>query len=85
MPIYEYECLDKQGCGKIFEHFAKSTTDVLTECECCGAPVRRLMSPVNSNFSEYAAVKKREIAYALSDDDNVVDPKKLPNRPFREI
>jgi len=84
MPVYEYECLCND-CGKVFEYFAKSTKDVCVECQLCGGPVRRVMSTVNANFSAWVESRNAQIAYALSDDDYHVDPKKLPKKPFREV
>lgn len=40
MPIYEYQC-DK--CVKVYEKIQKFSDPVLTVCEVCGGPVRKLM------------------------------------------
>jgi len=39
MPIYEYRCEN----GHTFEAFQAMTDDALTECEVCGAPVRKVL------------------------------------------
>jgi len=42
MPIYEYKCA---SCG-VFEEKQKITDPALQQCPYCGAPVKRLISPV---------------------------------------
>lgn len=39
MPIYEYRCEN----GHTFEVFQSMADDALTECEVCGAPVRKVL------------------------------------------
>jgi putative FmdB family regulatory protein len=34
MPIYEYKC---KKCGKVFDHLARTMSDVATKCPHCGA------------------------------------------------
>ncbi len=48
MPIYEYQVGEGQPgcaqCGKGWEEFQAVSAAPLTQCPCCGAPVRRLIS-----------------------------------------
>ena len=46
MPIYEYKCEN----GHIFDVMQRMTEDPLTECVECGAPVRKVLHPVNISF-----------------------------------
>jgi|SRR5579875_371037 len=46
MPIYEYKC-DK---GHVFEVMQSFSDDALTECQVCGAPVRKVLHPVSVHF-----------------------------------
>jgi putative FmdB family regulatory protein len=41
MPIYEYQC---EHCGRQFEVMQRMTEPLLSTCERCGGPVRRLIS-----------------------------------------
>lgn len=41
MPLYEYECA---SCKKVFEIMQKFSDPVLTACEVCGKPVKKLIS-----------------------------------------
>lgn len=43
MPIYEFEC---EGCGERFEELVGAAAPAPV-CPLCGAPARRLMSPVS--------------------------------------
>lgn len=42
MPFYEYKC---DSCGHQFEVMQRINDDPLTECEACGAEVRRIIFP----------------------------------------
>lgn len=46
MPIYEYKCEN----GHLFDVMQKISEDSLTECVECGAPVRKVLHPVNIAF-----------------------------------
>ena len=46
MPIYEYKCEN----GHVFDVMQRITEDPLTECVECGAPVRKVLHPVNISF-----------------------------------
>jgi putative FmdB family regulatory protein len=42
MPFYEYRC---GGCGRVFEYFARSTSEGAESCPECGCPeVKKLFS-----------------------------------------
>lgn len=47
MPTYEYRCT---SCNHQFERFQKITDDPITECELCGAEVRRVLFPVAVHY-----------------------------------
>jgi putative FmdB family regulatory protein len=47
MPIYEYRC---RRCGHQFEAFRTPKEREGVRCTKCGAPVRRLLSPVGVIF-----------------------------------
>ncbi len=46
MPIYEYKCEN----GHVFDIMQKMSEDPLTACVECGAPVRKVLHPVNIAF-----------------------------------
>jgi putative FmdB family regulatory protein len=46
MPIYEYKCDN----GHVFEVIQKMTDEALTECEECGAPAVRVLTPPAIHF-----------------------------------
>lgn len=46
MPIYEYKCEN----GHVFETIQKMTDEPLTECEECGAPASRVLTPPAIHF-----------------------------------
>ncbi len=46
MPIYEYKCEN----GHVFEVIQKMTDEPLTECEECGAPASRVLTPPAIHF-----------------------------------
>jgi putative FmdB family regulatory protein len=46
MPIYEYKCEN----GHVFDVIQRITDDPLTECQECGVPAARLLSPVAVHF-----------------------------------
>ena len=46
MPIYEYKCEN----GHVFDIMQKMSEDPLTSCVECGAPVRKVLQPVNIAF-----------------------------------
>ena len=46
MPIYEYKCEN----GHVFEVIQKMTDEPLTECEECGAPAARVLTPPAIHF-----------------------------------
>ena len=46
MPIYEYICEN----GHVFEAIQKMTDEPLTECEECGAPAARVLTPPAIHF-----------------------------------
>ena len=46
MPIYEYKC-EK---GHVFEAIQRMTDEALTECEECGAPAVRVLTPPAIHF-----------------------------------
>jgi putative FmdB family regulatory protein len=46
MPIYEYKCEN----GHVFDVMQKLSDEPLTSCIECGAPVRKVLHPVNISF-----------------------------------
>jgi putative FmdB family regulatory protein len=46
MPIYEYKCEN----GHVFDVMQKLSDEPLTACVECGAPVRKVLHPVNISF-----------------------------------
>ena len=46
MPIYEYKCEN----GHVFDVMQKLSEDPLSSCVECGAPVKKLLNPVNISF-----------------------------------
>jgi putative FmdB family regulatory protein len=85
MPIYEYECENK-NCKNKFEFFAKNTNDRPNGCPICGYDTcRRVISKVNFNLQSWLPEKRALVAEALADDDTPIDPKTIPARPFKEI
>ena len=46
MPIYEYKCEN----GHVFDVMQKLSDDPLASCVECGAPVRKVLHPVNISF-----------------------------------
>lgn len=46
MPIYEYKCEN----GHLFDVMQKMSEEPLTTCVECGAPVRKVLHPVNIAF-----------------------------------
>jgi putative FmdB family regulatory protein len=46
MPIYEYKCEN----GHVFDVMQKLFDDPLASCIECGAPVRKVLHPVNISF-----------------------------------
>jgi putative FmdB family regulatory protein len=46
MPIYEYKCEN----GHVFEAIQKMSEEPLTECEECGAPAVRVLTPPAIHF-----------------------------------
>ena len=46
MPIYEYKCDN----GHVFDVMQKLSDDPLASCIECGAPVRKVLHPVNISF-----------------------------------
>ena len=46
MPIYEYKCEN----GHVFDVMQKLSDDPLVSCIECGAPVRKVLHPVNISF-----------------------------------
>jgi len=46
MPIYEYKCEN----GHVFDVMQKLSEDPLSTCVECGAPVRKVLHPVNIAF-----------------------------------
>jgi len=46
MPIYEYKCEN----GHVFDAIQKMTDEPLTECEECGAPAARVLTPPAIHF-----------------------------------
>jgi putative FmdB family regulatory protein len=46
MPIYEYKCEN----GHVFDVMQKFSEDPLSSCVECGAPVRKVLHPVNIAF-----------------------------------
>ncbi|HWD64314.1 MAG TPA: FmdB family zinc ribbon protein [Solirubrobacteraceae bacterium] len=46
MPIYEYKCEN----GHVFDATQRMSDDPLTECQVCGAPVKRVFHPVAVHF-----------------------------------
>ncbi|HEX6455701.1 MAG TPA: FmdB family zinc ribbon protein [Solirubrobacterales bacterium] len=46
MPIYEYKCDN----GHVFEVIQKMTDEPLRECEECGAPASRVLTPPAIHF-----------------------------------
>jgi putative FmdB family regulatory protein len=46
MPIYEYKCEN----GHVFDVMQKLSEDPVTSCVECGAPVRKVLHPVNISF-----------------------------------
>jgi putative FmdB family regulatory protein len=63
MPIYEYKCEN----GHVFDVMQKLSDDPLASCIECGAPVRKVLHPVNISFkgagfysTDYKGGKKTE-------------------------
>ena len=63
MPIYEYKCEN----GHVFDVMQKISEDPLASCIECGAPVRKVLHPVNISFkgsgfysTDYKGGKKAE-------------------------
>jgi putative FmdB family regulatory protein len=46
MPIYEYKCEN----GHVFDVMQRLSDDPLATCIECGAPVRKVLHPVNISF-----------------------------------
>ena len=46
MPIYEYKCEN----GHVFDTIQKFSDEALTECEVCGAPAVRVLTPPAIHF-----------------------------------
>jgi putative FmdB family regulatory protein len=46
MPIYEYKCDN----GHVFDVIQRMTDEPLTECEECGAPAARVLTPPAIHF-----------------------------------
>ena len=46
MPIYEYKCENDH----VFDVMQKMSDAPLSECQVCGAPARKLLSPVGISF-----------------------------------
>jgi putative FmdB family regulatory protein len=46
MPIYEYKCEN----GHVFDVMQKLSDNPLASCIECGAPVRKVLHPVNISF-----------------------------------
>jgi putative FmdB family regulatory protein len=46
MPIYEYKCEN----GHVFETIQKMSDEPLRECEVCGAPASRVLTPPAIHF-----------------------------------
>ena len=46
MPIYEYKCEN----GHVFDVMQRLSDDPLASCIECGAPVRKVLHPVNISF-----------------------------------
>jgi putative FmdB family regulatory protein len=46
MPIYEYKCEN----GHVFEAIQKMSEEPLRECEVCGAPASRVLTPPAIHF-----------------------------------
>ena len=46
MPIYEYKCEN----GHLFDVMQRMSDDPLSECVECGAPVKKVLHPVNISF-----------------------------------
>ena len=46
MPIYEYKCEN----GHVFETIQKMADEPLRECEVCGAPASRVLTPPAIHF-----------------------------------
>jgi putative FmdB family regulatory protein len=64
MPIYEYKCEN----GHVFDVMQKLSDDPLVSCVECGAPVRKVLHPVNISFkgsgfysTDYNGAAKTEI------------------------
>lgn len=47
MPLYEYRC---EVCGKNVEVIQKFSDPPVSECEDCGGPMERLLSPPSIQF-----------------------------------
>ncbi len=65
MPIYEYKCEN----GHVFDVMQKLSDDPLAACIECGAPVRKVLHPVNISFkgsgfysTDYKGSSKAETA-----------------------
>lgn len=62
MPIYEYRCEN----GHLFEVMQKITSDPVTRCETCEAPVQRVFHPIAVHFkgsgfynTDYGTAKRK--------------------------
>ena len=70
MPIYEYKCEN----GHVFDVMQKLSDDPLASCIECGAPVRKVLHPVNISFkgsgfysTDYGKGSKKKDGAASSD------------------
>jgi putative FmdB family regulatory protein len=62
MPIYEYRCEN----GHLFEVMQRISSDPVTHCEVCDAPVQRVFHPIAVHFkgsgfynTDYGTAKRR--------------------------
>jgi putative FmdB family regulatory protein len=84
MPIYEYRCEN----GHLFEVMQKITSDPVTQCEECGAPVSRVFHPVAVHFkgsgfynTDYGTAKrKRETDKSASEGADKHDAKQADKK-----
>ena len=81
MPIYEYKCEN----GHVFDVMQKLSEDPLASCIECGAPVRKVLHPVNISFkgSGFYSTDARKPAPSQSSKSSK-DESKDDKKPAKE-
>ncbi len=83
MPTYGYRCT---ACKHEFERFQKISDPAVTECETCGAPVKKIMYPVGIAFkgsgfyvNDYSAKGGSPSSVGKTDGDNAAPATPAPS------